>query len=317
MEIPEILAGLREIGDSFPREAMEAAIERREEITPHLLSVLEDTLSRADELSKDPAYAAHLFAFCLLAQFGEARAYPLAIRYARQDPERIEDVLGDFTTESLPRILVSVFDGDAQPIKDLIEDRKADEFARGSGISALAGLVISGRLERDDVIAYFKSLFEGGLEREPSMVWGSLVENSVNLHPAELMSQIRMAFDANLVTEDYITRREVEDDLAKPVELRLAETRRTCAPAPVQSAIGAMEWWGCFQPDTEFSRPSLSDDLEALLAQKLISDGWDDDEEIGGPGGHEPLIRDTPRIGRNEPCPCGSGKKYKKCCGKA
>jgi uncharacterized protein len=25
--------------------------------------------------------------------------------------------------------------------------------------------------------------------------------------------------------------------------------------------------------------------------------------------------RSTPKIGRNEPCPCGSGKKYKKCCG--
>ena len=23
-----------------------------------------------------------------------------------------------------------------------------------------------------------------------------------------------------------------------------------------------------------------------------------------------------PKVGRNEPCPCGSGKKYKKCCGK-
>jgi uncharacterized protein YecA (UPF0149 family) len=23
----------------------------------------------------------------------------------------------------------------------------------------------------------------------------------------------------------------------------------------------------------------------------------------------------TPKIGRNEPCPCGSGKKFKKCCG--
>ena len=22
-----------------------------------------------------------------------------------------------------------------------------------------------------------------------------------------------------------------------------------------------------------------------------------------------------PRVGRNDPCPCGSGKKYKKCCG--
>ncbi len=25
---------------------------------------------------------------------------------------------------------------------------------------------------------------------------------------------------------------------------------------------------------------------------------------------------DTPKVGRNDPCPCGSGKKYKKCCGK-
>jgi len=27
--------------------------------------------------------------------------------------------------------------------------------------------------------------------------------------------------------------------------------------------------------------------------------------------------RETPKIGRNDPCPCGSGKKYKKCCGSA
>jgi len=30
---------------------------------------------------------------------------------------------------------------------------------------------------------------------------------------------------------------------------------------------------------------------------------------------HEPFSRNKPKIGRNEPCPCGSGKKYKKCCG--
>jgi preprotein translocase subunit SecA len=30
----------------------------------------------------------------------------------------------------------------------------------------------------------------------------------------------------------------------------------------------------------------------------------------------KPIIRDTPKVGRNEPCPCGSGKKYKKCHGK-
>lgn len=30
---------------------------------------------------------------------------------------------------------------------------------------------------------------------------------------------------------------------------------------------------------------------------------------------HKPIVRDTPRVGRNDPCVCGSGKKYKKCCG--
>ncbi len=30
----------------------------------------------------------------------------------------------------------------------------------------------------------------------------------------------------------------------------------------------------------------------------------------------EPIVRHTPKVGRNAPCPCGSGKKYKHCCGK-
>jgi preprotein translocase subunit SecA len=30
----------------------------------------------------------------------------------------------------------------------------------------------------------------------------------------------------------------------------------------------------------------------------------------------EPVRRERPKIGRNDPCPCGSGKKYKKCHGK-
>ena len=29
----------------------------------------------------------------------------------------------------------------------------------------------------------------------------------------------------------------------------------------------------------------------------------------------QPFVRTSPKIGRNDPCPCGSGKKYKKCCG--
>ena len=33
-------------------------------------------------------------------------------------------------------------------------------------------------------------------------------------------------------------------------------------------------------------------------------------------GKQETIRRDMPKVGRNDPCPCGSGKKYKNCCGK-
>jgi len=36
----------------------------------------------------------------------------------------------------------------------------------------------------------------------------------------------------------------------------------------------------------------------------------------GGDGGSSPVKRKTPKVGRNDPCPCGSGKKYKHCCGR-
>ncbi|MGB8991683.1 MAG: preprotein translocase subunit SecA [Desulfobaccales bacterium] len=35
-----------------------------------------------------------------------------------------------------------------------------------------------------------------------------------------------------------------------------------------------------------------------------------------GEGGAQPKQRQQKKVGRNDPCPCGSGKKYKKCCGK-
>jgi preprotein translocase subunit SecA len=36
--------------------------------------------------------------------------------------------------------------------------------------------------------------------------------------------------------------------------------------------------------------------------------------EIARPQRQAPVQRQVPKIGRNDPCPCGSGKKYKKCC---
>jgi len=72
-------------------------------------------------------------------------------------------------------------------------------------------------------------------------------------------------------------------------------------------------------PAPTSSRPPFS----ATPADATLS--WDDeqDSELAPPTAaaqmppqSQTLRRDTPKVGRNDPCPCGSGKKYKKCCGR-
>ena len=39
-------------------------------------------------------------------------------------------------------------------------------------------------------------------------------------------------------------------------------------------------------------------------------------EERAATAEQQPFTRDQPKVGRNDPCSCGSGKKYKQCCGR-
>lgn len=62
----------------------------------------------------------------------------------------------------------------------------------------------------------------------------------------------------------------------------------------------------------QITEPGKIDDLRQPKEQKLVFSGGDNTETTG----KEPVKRTGKKIGRNAPCPCGSGKKYKKCCGK-
>jgi preprotein translocase subunit SecA len=63
--------------------------------------------------------------------------------------------------------------------------------------------------------------------------------------------------------------------------------------------------------------------LERRNVAKITSEGRaktaDNFSQAQGAGGDTSLkntpVRKTEKVGRNDPCPCGSGKKYKKCCG--
>jgi len=60
----------------------------------------------------------------------------------------------------------------------------------------------------------------------------------------------------------------------------------------------------------QISEPEKIDDISKPKEQKLIFSGGDDSVS------KKPAKREDKKVGRNDPCPCGSGGKYKKCCGK-
>ena len=62
----------------------------------------------------------------------------------------------------------------------------------------------------------------------------------------------------------------------------------------------------------QLAEPEHIEDLQQPKEQKLIFSGGGD----GSPPAKKPIKREAEKIGRNSPCPCGSGKKYKKCCGR-
>src|ERR1017187_2080853 len=68
----------------------------------------------------------------------------------------------------------------------------------------------------------------------------------------------------------------------------------------IEDAISEMDSWYCF------NRQELATSRPSLLSGTAIS-------AAASTKNAAPIHRE--KIGRNQPCPCGSGKKYKKCCG--
>jgi len=59
------------------------------------------------------------------------------------------------------------------------------------------------------------------------------------------------------------------------------------------------------------AEPESLSDLQKPKEQQLVFSGGESSSRK-----KKPVTRSTGKVGRNAPCPCGSGKKYKKCCGR-
>jgi uncharacterized protein YchJ len=74
------------------------------------------------------------------------------------------------------------------------------------------------------------------------------------------------------------------------------------------AAVLIEEMYDLLKNQEEYNQERYSEKLSKL--PEYLTNQSDDNEVV-----QAPIIKNN-TVGRNEPCPCGSGKKYKKCCGK-
>jgi hypothetical protein len=300
MTIPEILKELELYTGRFPKAAMKAAVEQREAITPELLRVLESVAGDPAKWAERKEYMLHLFALFLLAQFREKRAYPLVVKIFGTPGESLYDLFGDIVADGLSQILGSVYDGDPAPLEELIEREEVYEFVRSSAIDAFSVLENTGQMPREQVVGYFQRLFSDRLKRSYSQAWNGLVCAVADLPAPELLEDVRRAYEEGLVDPGYADLPGIERGL------RTRPQGRREHHHIITDAIAEMEGWSSFRQEEQ--RPTRVPEPPAPLVLPAAIPP----ETYVAP---QPFHR-QPKVGRNDPCPCGSGKKYKKCCGK-
>lgn len=281
----EILSDLS-VDTVIPYDALESADAHREALVQPLLDAIERGLADPPGASAEES---RLFAYALylLARWREPRAYPAVVRWLALPGEGPFDIAGDIVTQDGAGILAAVCDQDLEPIKALALDRRANEYGRGAGVTALGLLAAWAEVPHEPIVDMLLWLAREGLEREPGEVWNSLAVISADIEALPLFPELRRAYDDGLIDWQTMHPKELDEvEAAPPGSVLEATIGRNL---PIDDVVDATAWWKA----------------RTRSARDLADDPYVVPETYRAP----------PKVGRNEPCPCGSGKKFKKCCG--
>lgn len=283
MEPAEIIAAITRNSESFTREALQSAIDQWPAVEPLLIQELDAYCDHPDRYRDDESFILPFVSLYLFAQFRCAPAIPAVTRFLRLPEEHVEFLLGDAVVEDLAQLLGSIFRDDPLRLRDLIDDPGVYQFVRGEALAALHRLHLAGLVPADALRQIIGDLLNGKLERKPSWLWEAASYTTTRLRFDEFRTTFETAKDQALV--DCIDGDGTFNDAAE------------CF---LNDAIAGIENWFPFPGEEE-------DDFE--------ESGGDDASLLPAFQPAVPHQREAPKIGRNDPCPCGSGKKFKKCCG--
>lgn len=265
----------------FPLDALMTLRQKWDEARGPLFAALDDYASGEDrsEQNADRIF----FGIHLLAEKREHAAWGPLLRVAMEGGDALYDMIGDAASETLPAVLLSLYDGDMAGLKKLIETPQADEWGRVAALECFSALAVNGVITLQDAQDYLGGLFEALQPREAHPVWYGWQGCIAMLGLNELEPSVARAFRQGLVDKNVLDFEDFQADL------------RASRAAPSLKEV--------FE---ERGVTPIDDGVEILAVF---------DEEYAEEEPQEPAQNQFRNVGRNDPCPCGSGKKFKKCCG--
>jgi hypothetical protein len=281
--------------EGLPREALKAASAQRVEMLPLFLNEIEAylALEPAARAKQTPLF----FIFHLLGEWRDRAAYRPLARLLRLPGREVDTIFGDGITTTSHRVMAAVFDGDPQPLYDIILDPNAEEFIRAGMCEALAMVTVRGELDRAVAGRFLRDAFIEMRPQAECYVWVGWQSAIAVLGMSDLKILVKKAFDRGLIDSHVLGYDHFEQDLRRGMEHPEEPWRpndRDCTL--FGNTVEELSGWYCF---TE----QYSEDQER----------WRRRAEATRARGQR-LENPFRGIGRNDPCPCGSGKKFKKCC---
>ncbi|MCF6253516.1 MAG: DUF1186 domain-containing protein [Thiomicrorhabdus sp.] len=313
MEPTQVLFERPKLASSAPTDTEFTAItQQQKQITPLLLNELHafsETPEVIEKASKD--YIRHILSIYILAYFKEPKALEPLSKLARQPGDQVLTLTGEVLSEPFGRILASVYHGNLSPITSIIEDPLANPWMRAGALDALMVLWEEQVLSRTEIIAYLKKLINHSLERRSGYVWDSVALLAYDLHPKELQQELTQAIKEQLIEPIVLNLDVLHTRLKEPVSETLTQKASNEAGGFIKHPTDELTWW--LYPDTQALDKGMEyANIAVPMVDKKVIPG-----ERQAPVGwrNSSPSQAVKKIGRNEACPCASGKKYKKCCG--
>jgi hypothetical protein len=309
-ELDQIIAELdAEHEGKLPEQALRAAQRRGREIAPRLIKLIHDATEQARN-GGAPKRNGHFFAIFLLAEFRVHEALPAILEAVALPGELPLDLYGDVITEYLARILADLAADSPGVIDELIANRSLNEYVRWEAAQTYLYWVRDGRMAREEAVDRLRRHLLEAIEHQDDEIAGPLVCELSDYAPHEALDAIEEAFESGVADPYIIGLQNVEEKIAEG-EAGFQQKLERLPPTAIQDTVEELRGWASFQPRKEPQPTRREPSVPLPLA--VPQERWDEDPEYGAAPA---TIRHTaPRVGRNDPCPCGSGKKFKKCCG--